>query len=141
MSDIFRIDAANIMHESIDGEVVVVNLENGTYYSLDSVGAHVWAQLADGRSVEALVENVAARYEGDRDRIAEGIETFIRRLQEEKLIVTATSEAASPPAPAAPAAPKGVYSDPALQKYTDMEQLLLVDPIHEVDESGWPNVR
>jgi hypothetical protein len=25
-----------------------------------------------------------------------------------------------------------------LQKYTDMADLLLLDPIHEVDEQGWP---
>jgi hypothetical protein len=27
-----------------------------------------------------------------------------------------------------------------LQKFTDMQDLLLLDPIHEVDESGWPRV-
>jgi hypothetical protein len=26
-----------------------------------------------------------------------------------------------------------------LHKYTDMEELLLLDPIHDVDETGWPN--
>jgi hypothetical protein len=31
------------------------------------------------------------------------------------------------------------FQKPLLQKYTDMEALLLVDPIHEVDEEeGWP---
>jgi hypothetical protein len=28
---------------------------------------------------------------------------------------------------------------PVLNKYTDMQDLLLLDPIHEVDERGWPN--
>ncbi len=27
---------------------------------------------------------------------------------------------------------------PIIEKYTDLEELLLLDPIHEVDESGWP---
>jgi hypothetical protein len=26
-----------------------------------------------------------------------------------------------------------------LQKFTDMQELLLLDPIHEVDERGWPH--
>ena len=25
-----------------------------------------------------------------------------------------------------------------LQRYTDLEVMLLADPIHEVDETGWP---
>ena len=59
MKEIYHIDAANIMHEVIDGEVVVVNLENGTYYSLDGVGADLWVRLADGSTLEALVAGVA----------------------------------------------------------------------------------
>jgi hypothetical protein len=27
------------------------------------------------------------------------------------------------------------------EKYTDMESLLLADPIHEVDEQGWPKLK
>jgi hypothetical protein len=26
-----------------------------------------------------------------------------------------------------------------LERYTDMQELLLLDPIHDVDESGWPH--
>jgi len=34
------------------------------------------------------------------------------------------------------------FSAPRLDKYTDMQQLLLIDPIHEVsDEQGWPKVK
>ena len=33
------------------------------------------------------------------------------------------------------------FEAPALQVYTDMEDLLLLDPIHEVDEMGWPSAK
>ena len=140
MKEIYHIDAANIMHEVIDGEVVVVNLENGTYYSLDGVGADLWVQLADGSTLEALVAGVAANYAAEREQIAAGIAAFVRRLQEEQLITASPGTDESQRAVAAMASPVRVYSDPVLQKYTDMEQLLLADPIHEVEESGWPNV-
>ena len=140
MREIFHIDTANIMHEVIDGEAVVVNLENGAYYSLDGVGADLWVQLADGSSLEALVEGVAATYAGERERIAAGVAAFVRRLQEEHLITASPGTDESRREIAVTAAPVRVYSDPILQKYTDMEQLLLADPIHEVEQSGWPNV-
>jgi hypothetical protein len=139
MNEILRIDAANIMHEIIDGEVVVVNLENGTYYSLDTVGAEIWEQLTGGSTLEALVDGIAARYQVERDGIAVDIEAFVHRLREEKLIAASAGTGESRSAPAA--APTRAYVAPALQKYTDMEELLLVDPIHEVEESGWPNVK
>jgi hypothetical protein len=30
------------------------------------------------------------------------------------------------------------FEPPVLEQYTDMQDLLLLDPIHEVDEQGWP---
>ena len=38
-------------------------------------------------------------------------------------------------------AAKKPYTAPAVQKYDDLEDLLLLDPIHEVDEAGWPVAR
>ena len=37
-----------------------------------------------------------------------------------------------------PAAELPNFERPKLGKYTDMQDLLLADPIHEVDEQGWP---
>lgn len=31
------------------------------------------------------------------------------------------------------------FPAPRLERYTDMQDLLLLDPIHDVDERGWPN--
>jgi hypothetical protein len=30
------------------------------------------------------------------------------------------------------------YVAPAFDRYTDMAELLLIDPVHDVDEAGWP---
>ena len=34
---------------------------------------------------------------------------------------------------------KPLFESPNLQKYTDMQAMLWLDPIYEVDETGWPN--
>ena len=37
---------------------------------------------------------------------------------------------------------KPIFQAPSLQKYTDMEEMLALDPIHEVDEEmGWPSAK
>jgi hypothetical protein len=35
----------------------------------------------------------------------------------------------------------GSWSSPVLSIYDDMQDLLLLDPIHDVDESGWPAIK
>ena len=30
------------------------------------------------------------------------------------------------------------FEEPKLEKYSDMEDLLLLDPIHDVEDEGWP---
>jgi hypothetical protein len=34
-----------------------------------------------------------------------------------------------------------ITAAPVLEKYTDMQELLLLDPIHDVEEAGWPKAR
>jgi len=31
------------------------------------------------------------------------------------------------------------FRAPTFEKFTDMQELILLDPIHEVDQSGWPS--
>ena len=33
---------------------------------------------------------------------------------------------------------RGAYVSPGVDKYTDMQELILLDPVHEVDAIGWP---
>jgi hypothetical protein len=39
---------------------------------------------------------------------------------------------------AAPEARAVAFVPPSLAKFQDMQDLLLLDPIHETDEPGWP---
>jgi hypothetical protein len=38
-------------------------------------------------------------------------------------------------------AEKTLFRAPGLQRFEDMRGFLLVDPIHEVDDAGWPHMR
>jgi len=40
-----------------------------------------------------------------------------------------------------PVQPPLEYAPPSLDKYDDLKDLLLLDPIHEVAETGWPTGR
>lgn len=138
----FHTDLPNIMHEMIDGEVVVVNLENGTYYSFDGIGGQIWALLDAGSGLASVQAQVAARCRGEPGAIAEAVARFIERLRDEGLVRIGDADAETVAELATVAEAERVpFAEPALQKYTDMEALLLADPIHEVDDAGWPNLK
>lgn len=41
LSEKFKINIPKVVHEMIEGEVVIVNLDGGDYYSLVTVGADI----------------------------------------------------------------------------------------------------
>lgn len=137
----FRVNVPNVIHETIDGEAVIVNLQSGSYYSIDKVGAAIWDHLERGVAVAGIVDAIAREYDGDRAEIDAGVRALFAQLEAEGLVVPA--EPASATGAAAPSQGDGRerprFERPVLHKYTDMEDLLLLDPIHDVGEKGWPN--
>lgn len=142
-NEVFRVNAPDVLHETIDGEVVLVNMKSGAYYSIDNVGATIWDILVGGSSANHITEVLTRRFEGNRDEIAVSVDRLLRKFCEEELIVSDTGPNVNPVTSLTPDVPEQEhrlhFEEPVLQKYTDMEQLLLLDPIHEVDETGWPS--
>ncbi len=138
----FRVNTPDVLHETIDGEVVLVNMKSGAYYSIDKVGATIWDLLDAGASTGDITDTLMLQFEGDRDEIAASVGRLLRKFADEELVVSdgernvGAAKDASSEAPQPTSRPR--FEEPVLQKYTDMQQLLLLDPIHEVDETGWP---
>ena len=137
-----RINSPHVVHQTIDGEVVVINLESGSYYSLNDVAAEVWALLESGSALGEIAETLGSRYDASADAIARALEAFVTDLHAERLLVPTIGAAVSLPSNGATAGgTRRSFTPPLLEKYTDMQDLLLVDPIHEVDDLGWPGTK
>jgi hypothetical protein len=130
-----RINAPDVIHESFENESVIVNLRIGIYFSLNDAGLPLWEEISRGATMEQLVETWGKTHGVGEDEARAVTHAFLKELQEEQLIVVDASEAL--PASVAPI-PAGALR-PALQKYTDLQDLLMLDPIHDVDERGWPH--
>ena len=144
----FRVNSPKVVHEMIDGEVVIVNLEKGDYYSLVRAGADVCENLTNGCCRGEIFNTIHQRYDGERETIETAINEFLDQLQREGIISLAETEESnlqdfinSNTTPLIATA-KLIFEAPSLQKYTDMEELLALDPIHDVDEEvGWPSAK
>lgn len=140
----YRLRGAPIIHDTIDNETIAINQLTGAYYSLEGPAALVWLMLADGVSVDEAATRLAARYSPAAGGLTTQVQAFLDELLAEELIV---AEPDSEPAAgsgnhAEPASPTDAAREPLpglrLQRYTDLEVMLLADPIHEVDDTGWP---
>jgi coenzyme PQQ synthesis protein D (PqqD) len=145
MAGIYKIASAQITSEFIEGEVMIINLQNGSYYNIEGVGAEIWQAVVEGASFDKISERIQNRFEGEAGTIQNYIKTFLKELHEEKLLVPEETAVDStnyqPPSTINLTQVKPPFAPPVLNKFTDMQELLLLDPIHEVDEAGWPRAK
>ena len=140
----FRVNTPTVTHETIDGEAVIINLDSGNYYSLLEVGSFIWSLVEKGASKGEVQNLVLQTYQGNATDIDRGVQELLAQLQQEKLIVPFDGAEAFDPThlnqvlPSDNGHEKPSFKPPLLHKYSDMQELLLLDPIHDVDEAGWP---
>ena len=131
---------SEIAHERVEDEVIVINLRTGAYFSLVGTAADSWDLLLTGVPLDAVAGAIAQRYGVDAPGVRSDLEAFVSSLLQEDLLAATELSSDEPPAAVVAPAPVRTYHPPMLEKYDDMEELLLLDPIHEVDEAGWPVV-
>jgi Coenzyme PQQ synthesis protein D (PqqD) len=137
----FEVNEPTVISETIDGETIIINLANGTYYSLKHAGAAIWAAIQQSASLAAIAATVRSSHDVDGHDVEHEISALVQRLVEEDLVRPTVGDV-SPPAACAPSPKERLtpFLVPVLDKFTDMEAMLLLDPVHDVDEAGWPHV-
>lgn len=122
-----------------DGEAIIVNLGTGTYYSIRGDGILLWNAIVGGAAAEEIVEVVFEKTGEAHESVADAISGFYESLAAEGLIVERNGKAEPPPVIDLSGGGAGLLK-PSFETYTDMQDLILLDPVHEVDERGWPHV-
>lgn len=142
MSRIFKLKSSTV-HEKFGEETVILNLESGSYYSAQGTASLVWGLVADGASEAVILNSMKSEFSGDGEEIARSTTAFLDELIAEALVEAEAGsvDGEAPRANGASGEPGKAFSAPLLQRYTDMEELLQLDPIHEVDDLGWPHAR
>jgi hypothetical protein len=129
------------MHERIEGEIIVIDLSTGSYYSLRDVGAAIWTELERGAAEDEIVVALERRYEASSEEIDAAVRRLVKELAVEGLIESTSANGdgtADTPSSEGNESRKA-FSAPVLEKHTDMQDLILLDPVHEVDARGWPH--
>jgi len=144
----FECNAPGVIFERFEDETVVINLDSGNYYTLDAMAAALWERLNESVALGGLIAETQRDYTGDPAEIERAVREYVGLLLSEQLVRPVVvpppaeggsrAEADRNGAPGA-ARPKGDFRAPQLGKYNDMAEMLLLDPVHDVDGAGWPS--
>ncbi len=131
----YRINEEKMFFDMADGLAVVINTGTGMYYGTGLLGSAILSALAGGVS-PAKILNKVKEQEGCPQDFAQKLEEFIGELVSKDILVPGQESGNEPDL-----APE-VYEegfDLALEEYAEIQDLLLADPIHDVDaQMGWP---
>ena len=140
---IYHPNTSRITYDIIEGEVIIVDFEIGVYYSINVLGSVIFNWLAQDVKLGNILSAIKKHYGSTDTDVDKAVNSFIDTLLNEAIIVRDDNENDDGLATGSISSLKGLpetdtFEAPLLDKYTDMQDLLLLDPIHEVDEEGWP---
>ncbi|AGA59242.1 MAG: lasso peptide biosynthesis PqqD family chaperone [Thermobacillus sp.] len=70
----------------MNGEKVMLSVENGKYYNLGKQGGRIWELIASPIAIPDLVSALTAEYDIDRETCERDVLKFLASLQREKMI-------------------------------------------------------
>ncbi len=70
----------------VDGETVLMSVENGKYYKLDDIGTRIWALIEAPVSVKVLCDRLMEEFKVDRATCEADVVTLLERMMKNRLI-------------------------------------------------------
>ncbi len=76
-----------IVASDIDGETVMMSIQNGEYYGLDDIGSRIWGLFNKPVRVSDLIDTLLERFDVDRDTCKKDVLKFLNELNEDKILI------------------------------------------------------
>ena len=70
----------------IDGEIVMMSVENGKYYGLDDIGSVIWKLVEAPVKVSDVIDTLLERFDVDRETCEKDVLKFLNDLNEDKIL-------------------------------------------------------
>lgn len=128
----FKLASSDVTYQLLDGEVVAIHFTKGLYFNLRGAAAVSFDALAQGLPEESL----AGLFTSAPADAADCLLRLRRQFVEAHLLLEDVPSETAP----MPNVTVTEWVAPVFETYTDMQQLLLADPIHDVGAEAWPRV-
>ena len=135
----YKLNEEKMFYDYADGQAVVINYQTGMYYGMSLLGSAILDRIIAGKNVDEILAAVKALPQCPPD-IVDRVNSFVKELQEKEIIINGPTN----PGGAEPLASVVVEDgfDLKLEMFAEMSDLLLADPVHDVDmQTGWPKLK
>jgi len=78
--------AEDVVSCDLDGEAAILNMNNGTYYGLDPIGAKIWNMLKNPSNLDNLVGIITKEYDVEKERCEKDLIELVNELIENGLV-------------------------------------------------------
>jgi hypothetical protein len=75
-----------VLAAEVDGEVVMMSIEEGLYFGLDDIGSDIWKRIESPCTFGELVDRLVADYDADRETIASDLRALLLRMTEHDVV-------------------------------------------------------
>ena len=134
----YAANTASVAHETFDEETVLINFERGTYFSLRQSAPVIWGLIQQPVSVDGILRRLADAYPALPPDAGPAITAMLEQLHDEGC-VSRREAGVDEPAPG-PLPAEGAFALPVVQAFHDLQELIAIDPVHEVHNfAGWPH--
>lgn len=77
----------SVLHTRLETESVLLDLDSGRYFSLNSVGSRIWDRLAEGpRTIDDLLFEITKEYEVSPEQAEPDLLALLQELVRHKLL-------------------------------------------------------
>jgi len=134
----YKLNESKMFADVTNNVAIIINSETGIYYAINNCGSVVFQAILDGCSKQSIVENLKKIANCPAD-IEQKLNSFIDELSKREIIVEGEQTSK------VPAFDEAVITkdnfEMKVSEYADAQEMLLADPIHDVDEEeGWQPV-
>ena len=86
LSEKYPAKGKEVVHKEIESKSVLLNLENGSYYTLNKTGTFIWSLLDGKTAVKQLIEPLTQNFDVAKDEASKDVFALIANLKKEGLI-------------------------------------------------------
>lgn len=85
-ADDLIVQSEGFLVSDMDGEKVMLSIENGKYYNLGLIGGRIWELASTPVTVTGMVEQLVTEYEIEPEVCVQQVQTFLIQLISEGLV-------------------------------------------------------
>lgn len=71
----------DVLYQSVQDELVLLNLRNQQYYGLDSIGTRMWHLLLQHKDAAVVADRICEEYDAEKSQILRDVEVMIQELR------------------------------------------------------------